>query len=49
LPQAKCKDASNKTPKTQMWCNALRHITAQDIVEASMRALELEDNSHAKS
>jgi ADP-heptose:LPS heptosyltransferase len=46
LPQAKCKDASNKTPKTQMWCNALRHITAQDIVEASMKALELEDKQH---
>jgi ADP-heptose:LPS heptosyltransferase len=49
LPQAKCKDASNKTPKTQMWCNALRNITAQDIVEASMKALELEDKSHAKN
>jgi hypothetical protein len=41
LPQAKCKDASNKTPKTQYWCNALRNITAQDIVEASKKAIEL--------
>jgi hypothetical protein len=31
-----------------MWCNALRHITAQDIVEASMKALELEDKSQEK-
>jgi hypothetical protein len=42
LPQAKCKDATNKTAKTQMWCNALRNITAEDIVEASKKAIELE-------
>jgi ADP-heptose:LPS heptosyltransferase len=42
LPQQKCKDATNKTPKTQMWCNALRNITAQDIVEAAKKAMELE-------
>jgi ADP-heptose:LPS heptosyltransferase len=41
LPQAKCKDASNKTPKTQYWCNALRNITAEDIVLASRKAIEL--------
>lgn len=44
LPQAKCKDASNKTAKTQMWCNALRNITAEDIVLASNKAMELENN-----
>jgi len=43
LPQAKCKDASNKTPKTQYWCNALRNITAEDIVVASHKAMELEE------
>jgi ADP-heptose:LPS heptosyltransferase len=42
LPQQKCKDATNKTPKTQMWCNALRNITSQDIVEAAKKAMELE-------
>jgi ADP-heptose:LPS heptosyltransferase len=42
LPQAKCKDATNKLPKTQMWCNALRNITAEDIVEAAKKAVELE-------
>jgi hypothetical protein len=42
LPQAKCKDASNKTKGTQYWCNALRNITAQDIVEAAGKALEKE-------
>lgn len=42
LPQAKCKDASNKTKGTQYWCNALRNITAEDIVEASVKALELD-------
>jgi Glycosyltransferase family 9 (heptosyltransferase) len=44
LPQAKCKDATNKTPKTQYWCNALRNITAEDIVVASRKAMELEEN-----
>ena len=43
LPQAKCKDATNKTPKTQYWCNALRNITAEDIVVASRKAMELEE------
>jgi len=42
LPQAKCKDANNKTKGTQYWCNALRNITAQDIVEAAKKAMELE-------
>ena len=42
LPQAKCKDASNKTKGTQYWCNALRNITAQDIVEAAKKAVELD-------
>jgi len=46
LPQAKCKDASNKTKGTQYFCNALRNITAEDIVEASHKARELEDKSH---
>jgi len=46
LPQAKCKDASNKTKGTQYFCNALRNITAEDIVVASHKARELEDKSH---
>jgi ADP-heptose:LPS heptosyltransferase len=41
LPQQMCKDATNKTKGTQYWCNALRHITAQDIVEAAKKAVEL--------
>jgi ADP-heptose:LPS heptosyltransferase len=45
LPQAKCKDATNKTKGTQYWCNALRNITAQDIVEAAAKAMELEEKS----
>ena len=45
LPQAKCKDASNKTSLTQYWCNAIRNITADDIVKASMEARELEDKA----
>jgi len=45
LPQAKCKDATNKLPLTQYWCNALRNITAQDIVEAAGKAMELEEKS----
>lgn len=45
LPQGKCKDASNKTPKTQYWCNALRNITAEDIVLAAAKAMELEEKS----
>jgi hypothetical protein len=40
LPQAKCKDATNRTKKTQMWCNALRNITAEDIVEAAKKVVE---------
>jgi Glycosyltransferase family 9 (heptosyltransferase) len=46
LPQAKCKDASNKTKGTQYWCNALRNITAEDIVAASHKARELEDKQY---
>ena len=46
LPQAKCKDASNKTKGTQYFCNALRNITAEDIVAASHKARELEDKLH---
>ena len=42
LPQAKCKDAINKTKGTQFFCNALRNITAEDIVEAAGKALEKE-------
>jgi ADP-heptose:LPS heptosyltransferase len=41
LPQAKCKDATNKTKGTQYFCNALRNITAEDIVVASKKAIEL--------
>ena len=41
LPQAKCKDATNRTKKTQMWCNALRNITAEDIVEAAKKVVTL--------
>jgi hypothetical protein len=29
-----------------MWCNALRNITAEDIVEAAKKAIELEDKQH---
>jgi hypothetical protein len=43
LPQAKCKDASNRLPLTQYWCNAIRNIKPYDIVAASMEAMELED------
>jgi hypothetical protein len=42
LPLAMCKDATNKTHKTQYWCNALRYITAEDIIVASRKAMELE-------
>jgi len=45
LPQSKCKDATNKTKGTQYWCNALRNITAKDIVEAAAKAMELEEKS----
>ena len=41
LPQAKCKDATNRTKKTQLWCNALRNITAEDIVEAAKKVVTL--------
>jgi ADP-heptose:LPS heptosyltransferase len=41
LPQAKCKDATNRTKKTQMWCNALRNITPEDIVEAAKKVVTL--------
>jgi len=40
LPQSKCKDASNKTKGTQYWCNALRNITADMIVEKAKKAME---------
>ena len=40
LPQAKCKDASNKTKGTQYWCNALRNITAEMIVENAKKAMQ---------
>ena len=43
LPQQKCKDATNKTKGTQYWCNALRNITAQDIVDAAAKAMELDE------
>jgi len=46
LPQAKCKDATNKTKGTQYFCNALRNITAEDIVAASHKARELEDKQY---
>jgi len=42
LPQAKCKDATNRTPKTQLWCNALRNITPEMIVDAAKKAVELD-------
>jgi ADP-heptose:LPS heptosyltransferase len=42
LPQAKCKDASNKTKNTQYWCNALRNITAEMIVENAKKAMQPE-------
>ncbi len=42
LPQAKCKDATNRTPKTQLWCNALRNITSEMIVDAAKKAVELD-------
>jgi hypothetical protein len=48
LPQAKCKDATNRTKKTQMWCNALRNITAEDIVEAAKKVVKLEEVKESK-
>jgi hypothetical protein len=29
-----------------MWCNALRNITAEDIVEAAKRVMELGEKQH---
>lgn len=40
LPQSKCKDASNKTNRTQFWCNALRNISADMIVGAAKKVFE---------
>jgi hypothetical protein len=40
LPQAKCKDATNRTKGTQFFCNAIRAVTAQMIVEAAKKAVQ---------
>jgi len=40
LPQAKCKDATNRTKGTQYYCNAIRAITAKMIVGKAKEAME---------
>ena len=40
LPQAKCKDATNRTKGTQLHCNAIRAVTAEMIVGRAKEAME---------
>ena len=40
LPQAKCKDATNRTKGTQLHCNSIRAVTAEMIVGRAKEAME---------